>query len=572
MKRFASLLLSAALLLGLLAGCNLQEGIESSRPAGSEEPAGSGPVEADLSCGLVLNGTWSALGISIPNAETLYGDSDAQPADLERLAAYIEGAYGLSGDEWEDAAVARATGASAVELSVLRFADEEGARHGEACLKEYLHSREGDFAGYSPEQARLAADGAVCRQGRYVGLFIVKDSGRAQSVFSDIIQTGRLPDLSDPTPTPELVKDAAEILNRYVEYCGVLGDNTSDLERVDRSDLDKLNSIMDEYGLTDYPWTDAAVARGTGGNVFEIAVLHIDGDLRTGMDAVTALNAYLDAKEDACSHLPARAVLLHNAMAVWSDGFIALLVCNEPETLAPELGRILGNGSYSTMRRHQGTNPTPSAELDPGDLDRFKFTPPNKEDMSLYDTSAIRSAWEKGDPAALSDYDRAVYDGAKKVLDEILKDGMSDLEKETAIYSWIVNHVDYDWRHQDVMAETPRESYTPYGTLVEHTAVCLGYATAFQLLCDLAGVECITVVGAAHLSEEDHGWNMVRLNGKWYCVDVTWDANFREQGASSGEQKEWRWFNVTSDRMAQTDHQWDYANVPEAVTGGNGLG
>ena len=61
--------------------------------------------------------------------------------------------------------------------------------------------------------------------------------------------------------------------------------------------------------------------------------------------------------------------------------------------------------------------------------------------MSIYDTSAIRAAWEKDDPDRLSGEDRKIYDKAKSVLRKVLKDGMGGLEKETAIYSWIVNNV-----------------------------------------------------------------------------------------------------------------------------------
>ena len=186
--------------------------------------------------------------------------------------------------------------------------------------------------------------------------------------------------------------------------------------------------------------------------------------------------------------------------------------------------------------------------------------------MTLYDTAAICAAWASDDPSGLSDYDRDIYDAAKQVLDRILTSGMSDLEKETAIYSWVVNNVNYDWTHQNIMAVTPRESFTPYGGLVNRAAVCLGYATTFQLLCDLAGVECITVVGAAFNSTESHGWNMVRIKGRWYCVEVTWEANFRELGSTRGQEEEWIYFNITSDDMARSDHQWDYDNTPEAVT------
>ena len=69
----------------------------------------------------------------------------------------------------------------------------------------------------------------------------------------------------------------------------------------------------------------------------------------------------------------------------------------------------------------------------------------------------------------------------------------------------------------------------------------------------MSGVECLTVVGAAFNSTGDHAWNMVKLDGEWYCVDVTWDANGREQ---MGGSYEWRYLNLTSDEKGK-NHQWD---------------
>ena len=93
---------------------------------------------------------------------------------------------------------------------------------------------------------------------------------------------------------------------------------------------------------------------------------------------------------------------------------------------------------------------------------------------------------------------------------------------------------------------------------------CLGYSTTFQLLMDLCDVECITVVGAAFDSMEDHAWNMVRLDGEWYCVDVTWDDPTMGNGNTNSVVRH-RYFNVTSQHMRDTDHQWDYLYVPEAT-------
>ena len=52
--------------------------------------------------------------------------------------------------------------------------------------------------------------------------------------------------------------------------------------------------------------------------------------------------------------------------------------------------------------------------------------------------------------------------------------------------------------------------------------VCEGYARAFKVLCDEAGIPCVLVDGEA--LGEPHMWNYVQMDdGKWYAVDVTWN-------------------------------------------------
>lgn len=380
-----------------------------------------------------------------------------------------------------------------------------------------------------------------------------------------------------PAPT-QAVSDIdaklAELMDEALDYCAEQGEDVSQLERLDYRDPAALEHyVKDVYGVSDEIWDtcqSAVVAKGPEGSVFQAAIFRMgtDNPEEAGIELICALHTYLDGLE-ARNEDPALAELLHEVQAVYSMKycFLVLSGCYE-DVQGHVVLDLLNGGRFSSMARHlvppESPIPTPAPTPDPDYPDRVLFTPPNQEDMSLYDTSAIRAAWEKGDPSALSDYDRAVYSAARQVLDGILTDGMRDLEKETAIYHWVVNSVDYDWTHQDVLAETPRSSYEPYGGLVDRKAVCLGYAVTFQLLCDLAGVECITVPGASSNSRGDHAWNMVRVDGKWYCVDVTWDSNKRQQ-TDQGEAKDWSYFNVTSDRMAETDHQWDYANTPEAT-------
>ena len=197
-------------------------------------------------------------------------------------------------------------------------------------------------------------------------------------------------------------------------------------------------------------------------------------------------------------------------------------------------------------------------------LERIPFDPPGEDDMTLYDTEPILAAWKSGDASALADKDAAILEKAAGVLDEVIDEDMTAYEKERAVYRWITSHVTYDMDHYDKLAVLDPDSSNPYGALYNGKAICVGFATTFQLFMDMLDVECVTVLGASRQSTEDHAWNMVRLDGQWYCVDSTWDE--------SDAEPDWKYFNVTSDWMSCTDHQWDYENVPEATATDGGAG
>lgn len=411
-------------------------------------------------------------------------------------------------------------------------------------------------------------------------------------LLSTVLLLTLLPACQEPvaqSEPPERQPSASEVVNAMLPVSGYTN-QSGNLEYLTagEDDADFLSAYLElAYGLSEGAWEDAAVIRVTGASAFELAVLRLENEYEATR-AAALFTSYLTSREgDFTGYAPEQAALVANGGTAHDGVYAALCICPNPGPAAAAFYAAVGGGLPAEP---EPTDTLPLASLPPDETSpnepstpepvetqyvasypgRCDFIQPNKDDMSIYDTSAILAAWGNGDPSSLPGYDKNIYNAAQEVLDSVLRDGMSDLEKETAIYHWIVNNVDYDWTHQDVLKETPRESFAPYGGLVNRTAVCLGYATTFQLLMDMAGVECITVVGAASDSQEDHGWNMVRLNGNWYCVDVTWDANYREYyGYLWGQESKWNYFNVTSDVMA-VEHQWDYANVPEAVTEGKG--
>ena len=187
--------------------------------------------------------------------------------------------------------------------------------------------------------------------------------------------------------------------------------------------------------------------------------------------------------------------------------------------------------------------------------------------MTLYDTSAILAAWESGEEEGLSEKDGAILARCREIFAGCITDGMTDFEKELALHDALLRGVHCDETVYD--HDTPQglpNNTNPYGALVEGYAICLGYAASFQLLMDLAGVECVTVVGASSRSTSEHAWNLVRLEGEWYGVDPTWNdpASWEDVPESDWDWTHHRHFNVTSDSLRQSNHQWDYLNVPEA--------
>ena len=362
-----------------------------------------------------------------------------------------------------------------------------------------------------------------------------------------LIYSGCSPQHPDSSRKP--APGCAELASAVLAACGRETSGVQDLaHRLDSGGLSAY--LTGFYGLSEGDWDDCAVyLSASSAEAFEIAILRLTGqaDPQAVLDGLEAYR--IRRQGDFTGYAPEQAALVENGCAVLSAGeeYAALLICEDSAAAR--------DAFYTALEQNTPATPSPAPSSVPVHSGRIPYTDPGIDDMSIYDTSAILAAWESGDTSSLSDYDRTIYLRAEEVLTQVLSDSMDALERETVIYHWLTSNVSYDQDHYSLFQTVSRDSYTPYNPLTEGKGVCLGFATTFQLLMDMAEVECITVVGAAFECREDHAWNMVRLDGAWYCVDPTWDTG----------NTVWRYFNVTSDYMAQTDHQWDYASVPEAT-------
>lgn len=99
----------------------------------------------------------------------------------------------------------------------------------------------------------------------------------------------------------------------------------------------------------------------------------------------------------------------------------------------------------------------------------------------------------------------------------------SDYEKALYVHDTIIDICEYDSGNVG-SNETVHLWGTAYGALVQHKAICQGYAEAYKLILDKLGIECGLCGGMA--SNESHAWNYVKLDGEYYWADLTWDDPF----------------------------------------------
>lgn len=338
---------------------------------------------------------------------------------------------------------------------------------------------------------------------------------------------------------------------------------------------DVLTGYLNALGLIG--WEDAAVLTGQGMDGREITVVKL-ADEAGAKTAAQCLEDHRQARiRDFFGYAPAQTDMLENAQVLVRGNYAVFLAVDDADAARQAFAACFEGGealAHTVPEPSDGPEQTPGpdvdqktepAELGP-DLDISGFAAyrqPGEVDMTLYDDSAVVHAWNTGDETGLSDQERAILNVCRAAFDAVIAEGMSDYEKELALHDWLMSHGRYDDLSRDNTAHIGRPHNTdPYGVLVGGYGICLGFAVTFQLLMDLAGVECITVVGAAYSSSADHAWNMVRLDGEWYCVDVTWNNSYEDVGG--GEQISHRYFNVTSAVLRENDHQWDYLNIPEA--------
>ncbi len=177
-------------------------------------------------------------------------------------------------------------------------------------------------------------------------------------------------------------------------------------------------------------------------------------------------------------------------------------------------------------------------------------------DCRYYEGKRIVHAWKNNTVSELTPREQETLREVQRMVAGI---NGTDLEKERAVHDLLCRHITY---YTDSKSSGHEECDCAVGAILNGSADCDGYSDAFYLLGSLTGLEVRLLKGDAvrdadqsisgmtrNLTSGGHIWNLVRINGKWVMLDVTWDDQ-EEQGIC------YYYFNTGTDAEAG-NHIWE---------------
>ncbi len=165
-------------------------------------------------------------------------------------------------------------------------------------------------------------------------------------------------------------------------------------------------------------------------------------------------------------------------------------------------------------------------------------------------------------PAEVTQLRQQLDAAADEILSACINDHQSEYDRVLALHDYLKCHLEYDMDavgNANLRDRNKAEAHNIVGALLRHKCVCEGFAKAMKFLCDKIGLECWVVsgTGSSAVIRGPHAWNIVRINGYYHHVDVTWDNQF----AASVSIPNYGYLNLSDEEIAK-DHTWNRKHYP----------
>ena len=127
----------------------------------------------------------------------------------------------------------------------------------------------------------------------------------------------------------------------------------------------------------------------------------------------------------------------------------------------------------------------------------------------------------------------------KEIITKQVKNTKDEREIIKIIHDYIINNTKYDSDKSDRNIEK-YNSNIAYGPLLQGYGLCGGYTDAMAIFLDYYDIPNYKVIS------ENHIWNAVYLNNKWYHLDLTWDDPVMKDGSNT---LEYTFFLITTKEL-----------------------
>ena len=185
------------------------------------------------------------------------------------------------------------------------------------------------------------------------------------------------------------------------------------------------------------------------------------------------------------------------------------------KNITVEVGETVSYRKNVIVTDNEDTNPTltidnSGVDLDtPGEYTVVYTATDAAGNTSIAEITVIVE--EKGPKRDLDE----VYALAQKVLDKIIDDSMTDMEKAFAVYRWTSRNIMYTGT-----ADKTHWTIGAYEAFTKRAGDCYSYYAAAKAMFEVLGIENVDIV-KSDTSHSSHFWSIINLGDGWYHVDCT---------------------------------------------------
>ena len=139
-----------------------------------------------------------------------------------------------------------------------------------------------------------------------------------------------------------------------------------------------------------------------------------------------------------------------------------------------------------------------------------------------------------------------------------------DIEKVCIVYNYIFKNISYDYEYLNIDKKLKKVGFDNLSTLEKRKifrtqtlegiytkkTVCTGFSYIFKMLLEYIGIESNICIGYFKIGREKeipHAWNQVKIDGKWYNIDVSYGIEHHDEYVRIEEGKIPKYFLLSDD-------------------------